>query len=65
MSTPAPKPIFVRVSEAKTYFGVHRNTLYRWAAAGGFEIYKRGEVSLVKVSEVEAFVMGQEERDAA
>lgn len=58
-TAPAPAPLFVRISEAKQFFGVHKNTLYRWAADGAFPIYKRGEVSLVSVAEVSAFITGQ------
>lgn len=60
-----PTPVFVRISEAKRYFGVHPNTMYRWAAAGNFKIHKRGQVSLVEVAEVHRFITGEGEREAA
>lgn len=54
----APKPLFVRVSDAKEMFGVHRATIYRWAEAGKLTIHKVGSVSLLSVAEMEAMITG-------
>jgi hypothetical protein len=52
------KPIMVRVSNAKPAFGVHRATLYRWAAADHIKIHKRGAMSFVDPIQVKNFIMG-------
>ncbi len=51
----AHRPIFIRVSRSQEMFGVHRSTVYRWAEKGWIKIYKRGNVSVVRLSEVEDF----------
>ena len=51
-------PIMVRVSQAKAAFGVHRATLYRWAADKHIKIHKRGSMSFVDPTEVRNFIMG-------
>ncbi len=53
---PSQRPIYVRVCRSKEAFGVHRSTVYRWAQKGWIRIYKRGNVALVRLSEVEAFL---------
>ena len=55
------KPLFVRMAQCQEVFGVHRATFYRWAADGLITIHKRGAISLLKVSEVEAFLEGREQ----
>lgn len=55
------KPLYVRLSQAKDTFGIHRATFYRWAAAGRIRIYKKGPISLLKVSEIEVFLEGRAE----
>jgi len=51
-------PVMVRVSRAQSAFGVHRSTLYRWAAADQIRIYKRGSMSFVDPAEVRSFIKG-------
>lgn len=53
-----PKAIYARPSDSAQVFGVSRATLYRWAKAGAFRIYKRGTASFVKISEVCAYIEG-------
>ncbi|MEI4262823.1 DNA-binding protein [Roseovarius sp. D0-M9] len=62
MSTTHPDPIMVRVSNAKAAFGVHRATLYRWAADNHITIHKRGTMSFVDPVQVRNFIMGLGER---
>ena len=50
----------VRVSQAKAAFGVHRATIYRWAAENHIKIHKRGSMSFVDPNEVRAFIMGDQ-----
>ncbi|MDN5569573.1 MAG: helix-turn-helix domain-containing protein [Paracoccus sp. (in: a-proteobacteria)] len=54
----AHTPIFIRPVQVKELFGIHRATLYRWAAAGHIKIHKRGAASFVSVSEVTDFITG-------
>lgn len=56
-------PIMVRPSQAKEVFGVHRATLYRWAAEKHIKIHKRGKMSFVDPNEVRAFIMGDQQGD--
>ena len=59
MSSQNQAAVMVRVSQAKPVFGVHRATLYRWAAAGHINIYKRGTgASFVDPTQVKNFIMG-------
>ncbi len=53
---PSQRPIYVRVCRSQEMLGVHRSTVYRWAEKGWIRIYKRGNVALVRLSEVEAFL---------
>lgn len=50
----AQRPVFVRVCRSQDVFGVHRSTVYRWAERGWIRIYKRGNVSVVRMADVEA-----------
>jgi len=50
--------VMVRVSQAKAAFGVHRATLYRWAASDHIRIHKRGSMSFVDPTEVKNFIKG-------
>lgn len=54
----AQTPIFVRPAQIKALFGIHRATLYRWAAAGHITIHKRGAASFVSVAEISNFITG-------
>lgn len=54
-------PIFVRACRAQEVFGIHRSTLYRWAEAGHFRIYKRGAASFVRTQEVVDYITSQAE----
>ncbi len=56
----AQRPIFVRLFRSQEAFGVHRSTIYRWAQAGIIRIYKRGNISVVRVADVEAVLSGEE-----
>ncbi|NDV49563.1 helix-turn-helix domain-containing protein [Yangia sp. PrR007] len=51
----------VRLAQAQEVFGIRRVTFYRWAAAGQIRIYKKGEISLLKVSEIETFLESRTE----
>ncbi|NDW00062.1 helix-turn-helix domain-containing protein [Salipiger sp. PrR002] len=59
--TASIKPLYVRLAQAQEVFGIHRVTFYRWAAAGQIRIHKKGAMSLLKVSEVEAFLENRTE----
>lgn len=54
----AAQPIYIRPGQAPAVFGVSRSTIYKWAKKGHVRIYKQGEISLVKVTEVENFITG-------
>lgn len=57
-TSPSGPPPWVRVSEVKRYFGVHKSTVYRAAGRGEIRIYKnRG--SRVKSSEMEKWLSGE------
>ncbi|MEM5542903.1 hypothetical protein WNY61_09135 [Sulfitobacter sp. AS92] len=59
MSRQHQAAIMVRMSQSQAAFGVHRCTLYRWAAAGHIKIYRRGPgASFVDPMQVKAFIMG-------
>lgn len=49
-------PLYIRVSSAPEVFGLSVATIYRHANSGAFEIYKRGNASLLKVAEVAAWI---------
>ena len=51
-------PIFFRFSQSDDFFGVSSKTMRRRANAGHFPIYKFGGVSLLKISEVTAYIEG-------
>ncbi len=59
MSTTVLQPLFVRVSDCPTVFGISRATIYRWKNAGDVKIFKRGGASFVKVSEMEDLITGE------
>lgn len=50
------KPFYVPIAESKAWFGVSRDTLYRAKRAGHVQIYKIGSRSVLKVSEIEAWI---------
>lgn len=52
-------PLYIRVSRAPEVFGISRPTIYRLAKRGVLTIHKRGGLSLLKVSEVEAYIEGR------
>lgn len=53
------KPIFVRVKDATHYFGLPKTNIYRLSRQGLLRIYKHGNMSWLKVAEVEAFIEGR------
>lgn len=55
----AQAPLYIRPKRALEVFGVHKATLYRWAAAGHIRIYKRGAASFFRVAEIENFITGE------
>lgn len=55
-----PEPIYVRVSDAPAVFAVSVPTIYRAKARGELTVYKRGRSSLLRRSEVEAWIEGRE-----
>lgn len=55
------KPIYVRVKDSKTFFGLGRSTIYEMVARGDLHIHKSGSASLLKVEEVEALIEGRKE----
>lgn len=52
-----PKPIFVRPCDVQAVFGIHRSTVYRWAAAGLIEIHRRGRMSFIRAEELEKLIV--------
>ncbi|MFD1481647.1 helix-turn-helix transcriptional regulator [Paracoccus nototheniae] len=54
----AQTPIFIRPAQVQSHYGIHRATLYRWAAAGHVRIHKRGAASFVNVAELSNFITG-------
>ena len=52
-----PEPKFIRMSDAPKVFGVTDDTLRKWSKDGGFAIYKIGGASLLRIAEVEAFII--------
>ena len=48
--------IYARIRECKELFGLSRATVYRRANEDCFQIYKKNGVSVVKVSEVCAWL---------
>jgi excisionase family DNA binding protein len=57
----APKPIFVRVADAKAVFGIGRSTVYEMVKRKEITIHKRGKTALLKVEEVERAIEGGDE----
>ena len=53
-----PQPLYVRITEAQAYFSMSRDTAERRAKEGAFRIYRRGNLSFLKVSEVSAWIEG-------
>ena len=51
-----PTPIFTRLRDAQEVFGVSRTTMYRRAHEGAFPIYKRGNTTYVRTSDVEEWM---------
>ncbi|WP_457650840.1 helix-turn-helix domain-containing protein [Profundibacter sp.] len=62
-SRSAQRPVFVRVCRSQEVFGVHRSTVYRWAERGWIRIYKRGNVSVVRLADVEAMFENEPENE--
>ena len=50
------EPIYVPIAEAREWFGISRDTLYRQRKLGNIPIYKAGGRSVVKVSEVRNWI---------
>lgn len=57
-----PEPRFVRMADAEAVFGVTDDTLRKWSKEGGFKIHKIGGVALLKITEVEAYIVSSEEK---
>lgn len=55
-----PLPLFIRPARVSELFGIHRATLYRWAAAGHVKIHKRGAATFVSVKELSDFITGNQ-----
>lgn len=53
------EPLYVRVNEAPKVFGVSVATIYREAKEKRLTIHKRGSISLLKVSEMSAWIEGK------
>jgi hypothetical protein len=51
-----PTPLYVLLKNAQATFGPSRVTFWRAAKAGKINIYHAGHTSLLKVSEVEAWL---------
>ena len=51
----------VRLAQAQEVFGIHRVTFYRSADAGQIRTHKKFEISLLKVSEIEALLESRTE----
>jgi len=56
-----PQRLTIRVSEAPQVFGVSTDTIYKWEKAGRIRIHKKGGMSLLKVSEVLAYIESSDE----
>lgn len=54
----SPAPLYVRVVDSQPVFGIHRATVYRWAAAGLIRIHKRGSASFLSVAEMKRLIEG-------
>ena len=52
-----PERKFIRMSDAPVMFGVTDDTLRKWSKDGAFQIYKIGGASLLRIDEVEAFIV--------
>lgn len=50
------QPIYIRVSDSRSVFGISRSTIYEMAARREITIYKTGNKSLLKVAEVSAVI---------
>ena len=49
-------PLTCRMTDAPKVFGISRDTLYRWCSKGPITIHKKGNVSLVLVEDVLAYI---------
>ena len=56
-----PQPLYIRVSDAPKVFRVSTDTIYKWEKAGRIRIRKKGGMSLLKVSEVSAYIDSSDE----
>jgi excisionase family DNA binding protein len=56
-----PQRITIRVSEAPEVFGISTDTIYKWRDAGKIRIHKKGGMSLLKVSDVLAYIESSDE----
>ena len=56
------QPLYVRVSDAPTIFGLSRSTVYEMARLKKITIHKVGGASLLSVAELSALIEGKEER---
>lgn len=54
--TTRPQPVTCRPSDAQRVFGFSRATLYRWANAGHFRIYRGTGMSFVVVDDVLSYI---------
>ena len=51
-----PEPIFTRMCDVESRFSVAHDTIRNWIKKGAIRHYKPGGVSLVKTSEVVAYI---------
>lgn len=56
----ATAPITCRPLQARSVFGVSRDTIYRWAKQGHVRLYQRGGMTFLRVDEVRDFITGTE-----
>lgn len=54
----ASRQLYMRPGQAPEIFGISRTTIYRWVQAGHFQIYKRGQNSMIRVADVEKYITG-------
>ena len=55
---PAPRPIYVRLFQVQTVFGVHPDTVRRWSEAGRVAIHRRGRCAFVRTEDMEQAIEG-------
>ena len=56
LADPRPEPIYCRANDVPHRFGISRATLYRWAKKGGVSLHHHGGITLVKISDLSAYI---------